>query len=128
MCGIGESRQVEERAGLSRTNGHGRKDEARTCLYASTIKAQHPQLAILVGSMHVEAIYAERMLRAGASGYITKRQPPKELVKAIREVLDNHVYLSKEASEKLLHRFTGKPQPNQSPVELLTDRDLKSLS
>jgi len=65
------------------------------------------------------------MLRAGAGGYITKQQPPEELVKAIRQVLDNHVYLSKEASEKLLQRFSGKLQANQSPLELLTDREFE---
>ena len=57
--------------------------------------------------MHDESLYAERMLRAGASGYITKQQPPEELVKAIRQVLDSHVYVSKEVSESLLRRFSG---------------------
>jgi DNA-binding NarL/FixJ family response regulator len=89
------------------------------------LKALHPQLAILGLSMHEETLYAERMLRAGASGYITKQQPPEELVKAIRQVLDNHVYLSKEASEKLLQRFSGKPRVNQSSLELLTDREFE---
>ena len=51
------------------------------------LKVLHPQLAILANSMHDESLYAERMLRAGARGYITKQQPPEELIKAIREVL-----------------------------------------
>jgi len=89
------------------------------------LKALHPQLAILGLSMHEETLYAERMLRAGAGGYITKQQPPEELVKAIRQVLDRHVYLSKEASERLLQRFSGKPQANQSPLGLLTDREFE---
>ena len=89
------------------------------------LKALHPQLAILALSMHEETLYAERMLRAGAGGYITKQQPPEELVKAIRQVLDHHVYLSREASEKLLQRFSGKPQANRSPMELLTDREFE---
>jgi DNA-binding NarL/FixJ family response regulator len=88
-------------------------------------KALHPQLAVLVVSMHDESLYAERMLRAGAGGYINKQEPPEELVRAIRQVLNHRVYLSREASEKLLQRFTGKPQPNQSPVELLTDREFE---
>ncbi len=89
------------------------------------LKALHPQLAILVVSMHDEALYAERMLRAGAGGYITKQQPPEELVRAIRQVLGGHVYLSREASERLLQRFTGKPLAGQSPMELLTDREFE---
>jgi DNA-binding NarL/FixJ family response regulator len=89
------------------------------------LKAQHPQLAILVVSMHEETLYAERMLRAGAGGYITKQQPPEELVKAIRQVLGNRVYLSPAASEKLLQRFSGRPQANRSPLELLTDREFE---
>jgi DNA-binding NarL/FixJ family response regulator len=89
------------------------------------LKALYPQLAILVVSMHEESLYAERMLRAGAGGYITKQQPPEELVKAIRQVLNHHVYLSREASEKLLQRFTGKAQANGSPIELLTDREFE---
>jgi DNA-binding NarL/FixJ family response regulator len=89
------------------------------------LKALHPNLAILGISMHEETLYAERMLRAGAGGYITKQQPPEELIKAIRQVLDNKVYLSRDASERLLQRFTGKLQPNRSPMEILTDREFE---
>jgi DNA-binding NarL/FixJ family response regulator len=89
------------------------------------LKALHPNLAILGISMHEETLYAERMLRAGAGGYITKQKPPEELVKAIRQVLDNKVYLSRDASERLLQRFTGKLQANQSPMEILTDREFE---
>jgi DNA-binding NarL/FixJ family response regulator len=87
------------------------------------LKAMHPRVVILALSMHDESLYAERMLRAGASGYITKQQPSEELVKAIRQVLDNHVYVSKEMSESLLRRFSGQPQANRSPMEILTDRE-----
>ncbi|MGA2245055.1 MAG: response regulator transcription factor [Verrucomicrobiota bacterium] len=89
------------------------------------LKALYSHLAILVLSMHEESLYAERVLRAGAAGYITKQQPPEELIKAIRQVLDNRVYLSPEASERLLQRFSGKLQVNQSPAEILTDRELE---
>ena len=89
------------------------------------LKALHPNLAILGISMHEDTLYAERMLRAGAGGYITKQQPPEELINAIRQVLDNKVYLSREASERLLQRFTGKLQPNRSPMEILTDREFE---
>ena len=91
------------------------------------LKAMHPHLAILAISMHDETLYAERMLRAGANGYITKQQPPEELVKAIRQVLGNSVYVSKEMSEKLLRRFSGQPVKIQSPMEVLTDREFEIL-
>ena len=91
------------------------------------LKAMHPHLAILAISLHDETLYAERMLRAGANGYITKQQPPEELVKAIRQVLGNSVYVSKEMSEKLLRRFSGQPVKIQSPMEVLTDREFEIL-
>lgn len=87
------------------------------------LKALHPKLVILAISLHDESLYAERMLRAGASGYITKHQPPEELVKAIRQVLDQRVYVSKEVSESLLRRFSSHPQAHVSPTEVLTDRE-----
>ena len=89
------------------------------------LKAAHPHIVILAISMHDESLYAERMLCAGASGYITKQQPPEELLKAIRQVLDNRVYVSKEMSESLLRRFSGKPRENQSQMEILTDREFE---
>lgn len=91
------------------------------------LKAMYPHLAILAISMHDESLYAERMLRAGANGYITKQQPPEELVKAIRQVLDNNLYVSREISEKLLRRFSGQPAKIQSPMEILTDREFEIL-
>jgi DNA-binding NarL/FixJ family response regulator len=89
------------------------------------LKAMHPQLRILGISMHEESLYAERMLRAGANGYITKHQPPEELVRAIREVLANRVYVSKEVSENLLRQFSGQPQKSRSAMENLTDREFE---
>ena len=89
------------------------------------LKALRPELPILAVSMHEETLYAERMLRAGAGGYINKQQPPEELVKAIRQVLANRVYLSPAASEKLLQRFSTPHQSNRSPLELLTDREFE---
>jgi RNA polymerase sigma factor (sigma-70 family) len=89
------------------------------------LKALHPELTVLAVSMHDESLYAERMLRAGASGYINKQQPPEELVKAIRQVLAGRVYLSKDQSERLLQRFSGKPPANRSALDQLTDREFE---
>jgi DNA-binding NarL/FixJ family response regulator len=91
------------------------------------LKVIHPHLAILAISMHEESLYAERMLRAGANGYITKQQPPEELVKAIRQVIGRNLYVSKEVSEKLLRRFSGQAAKFQSPMETLTDREFEVL-
>jgi DNA-binding NarL/FixJ family response regulator len=89
------------------------------------LKAINSNVVILAISMHDESLYAERILRAGASGYITKLQPPEELIKAIRRVLDERVYVSDDVSDNLLRRFSGKPRPDQSVMEVLTDRELE---
>jgi DNA-binding NarL/FixJ family response regulator len=91
------------------------------------LKAMHPRVVILAISMHDESLYAERMLRAGASGYITKQQPPEELIRAIRQVLDKRVYVSKEVSENLLRRFSWQPHGDSSPMKLLTDREFEIM-
>ena len=91
------------------------------------LKAMHPQVVILAISMHDESLYAERMLRAGASGYITKQQPPEELIRAIHQVLDQRVYVSKEVSESLLRRFSWQPSGDLSPTKLLTDREFEIM-
>ena len=72
-----------------------------------------------------ETLYAERMPRAGAAGYINQQESPEELVKAIRRGLDNYLYLSPATSERLWQRVSGKSQANQSPLERLTDRELE---
>jgi len=89
------------------------------------LKALHPRLCILAISMHDESLYAQRMLRAGASGYITKQQPPEELIRAIRQVFRNQIYVSKEVSESVLRHFSGQAQKNRSPLEILTDREFE---
>jgi DNA-binding NarL/FixJ family response regulator len=91
------------------------------------LKALHPELPILAISMHDESLYAERMLRAGANGYITKQQPSEELVRAIRKVLGREIYVSKEMSDKLLRRFSGQTAKMESPMEILTDREFEIL-
>jgi len=91
------------------------------------LKVIDPELRILAISLRDESLYAERMLRAGANGYITKRQPPEELVKAIRQVLNQHVYVSTEVSESLLRRFSFHCPGDLSPIKLLTDREFEIL-
>lgn len=89
------------------------------------IKARDTHARILVWSMHSENLYAERALRAGAAGYITKEQATQQIIEAIRHVLAGKVYLSPAMNEKLLRRaFDGKSL-DQSPIETVTDRELE---
>ncbi|MBN1495954.1 MAG: response regulator transcription factor [Spirochaetes bacterium] len=90
------------------------------------IKARHPDLPALVYSMHDESVFAERVLRAGAKGYVMKDQPPGILLKALRKVLDGNIYFSDAVTTRLLDRLTavGSAAP-QDPVAALTDRELE---
>jgi DNA-binding NarL/FixJ family response regulator len=86
------------------------------------IKRMHsviPALPVLVVSMHDEAVYAERALRAGARGYVMKQEPGKALVAATREVLKGNLYLSKEIQARLLKRLaTGNAESAPSMTGL----------
>lgn len=90
------------------------------------LKIQQESLPVLVLSMHDESLYAERALRAGAQGYITKKAGGKALLQAIREVLAGRIYLSEQMSTKLLQNLAGKrPGKTASPLESLTDREFE---
>ncbi len=89
------------------------------------IQSLHPGLPILVVSMHDEALYAERVLRAGARGYIMKQEGGKKLLEAIRRVLDGHVFVSEKMSARILEVFSGRRADSSSPVERLTDREFE---
>lgn len=89
------------------------------------LKALRPTLPILAISIHDDLLYAERALRAGARGYISKHQPPEELLKAIRQVLAGQIYTSRGFSQTLLQRMSGKAAPVRSPMEILTDREFE---
>ena len=71
------------------------------------IRDRDDQVRILVWSMHSEALYAERALRAGALGYVNKDQATNMIVEAIRRVLAGKVYLSEAMTERMLHRSVG---------------------
>lgn len=90
------------------------------------IKAQGLNLNVLVLSMHDEELYAERALRAGAKGYITKNEASTEVVKAIRCVMMGEVYASKQMTAKLLGRLSQKRVPSDlTGMETLADRELE---
>lgn len=90
------------------------------------LQAMEPDLPTLVLSMHDETLYAERVLRAGARGYVMKQEGGKKLIEAIRRVLDGQISVSEKMSARILEIFSGRAgQSNQSPVERLTDREFE---
>ncbi|MDI6451286.1 response regulator transcription factor [Anaerobaca lacustris] len=90
------------------------------------IKAQFPALPVLTLSMHDEALYAERALRAGARGYIMKQEAPEEVVTAIRRVLAGTTYISQGMAAKMVNKIVAGPgEKNASPVDRLSDRELE---
>jgi len=83
------------------------------------IKAQHPHIAVLVHSMHAEGPVASRMLKAGASGYITKDSEPEQLLAALRKVAAGGRYIGAELAEQLAFgNGAGRPLH-----ELLSERE-----
>lgn len=90
------------------------------------IRAVAPQIPILVISMHEESLYAERVLRAGARGYITKEEGGERLMRAIRHVLSGTIYVSDKMSARILEIFSGGTSVQErSPVEELSDREFE---
>jgi len=90
------------------------------------LKARDEDVCILVSSMHDEALFAERALRAGARGYINKHEDTERLLQAIRHVLGGRVYLSSRMADRLLHRMVGPGDPSErSSIESLSDRELE---
>lgn len=90
------------------------------------IHARWPGLLILVVSMHTENLYAERVLRAGARGYLTKQQATRDILQAIRRVLVGGIYLNETAGAAVLARIAAKPQAEGDTVlDLLADRELQ---
>jgi DNA-binding NarL/FixJ family response regulator len=82
--------------------------------------------AILVLSMHEEPHYAQRALRAGARGYMVKRETTRKVITAIRQVLAGGIYISEALASTLAAQWvTGKGLPRQSAVEELSDRELE---
>lgn len=90
------------------------------------LQAQRPALPILVLSMHDESLYAERVLRAGALGYITKQEATRQVLNAIRQVLSGRIYLSEQMAARMLRKtIVGRKTQVGHPIESLTDRELE---
>ncbi|MGA8739995.1 MAG: response regulator transcription factor [Terracidiphilus sp.] len=90
------------------------------------IRTTNPDLPVLVLSMHDEAIYAERALRARANGYIMKQEATEKVLVAVRRILNGEIYLSDRMSNKMLQRYVGgAPSMIQSRIASLSDRELE---
>jgi len=92
--------------------------------FLKDLKARGIDLPVLVLSMHDEAVYAERVLRAGARGYITKYEASSEVMAAIEQVLNGEVYLSRQMTSRMLGRFAVGKKGEYGDVNSLTDREL----
>ncbi len=91
------------------------------------LQSRMEDLRILVVSRHDETLYAERCIRAGAKGYLMKQEAGDVIVKAIRKVLDDRIFVSEEINERLLQSMAegGRERVMQSPLEVLSDRELE---
>jgi DNA-binding NarL/FixJ family response regulator len=92
------------------------------------LRSRNRKVRILVVSMHDEALYVDRVLRAGGDGYIMKQVDPEEIVHAIRDVLGGHIYVSEEVlastAKVSLKRIS---EPETRPLDQLTDLELNIL-
>lgn len=89
------------------------------------LRAHEIDLPVLVLSMHDESLYAERALRAGARGYITKQEASAKVMTAIRQVLSGEIYLDPRAMRRMVDKVVVKSDDALSPVDRLTDRELE---
>jgi len=88
------------------------------------IRAEFPRMPVLILSMHEEPLYAERALRAGAMGYIIKREAIEKIADAVRDVLSGRRYVSPAISQQLsAHSKEGA----KTLIAELTDRELEVL-
>ena len=90
------------------------------------IRARWPRMRMLVVSMHDESLYAERVIHAGAMGYITKQEATRKILLAIRRVLSGSVYLNERIANRIISRLTARAdRATATPAELLADREFQ---
>ena len=89
------------------------------------LRLEHPHVRALVFSMYDEHIYAERALRAGASGYLMKTEPTRVVVDAVRKIAAGEVYLSQTMATRLMNQMAGGRKARPAfEVDALTDREM----
>jgi DNA-binding NarL/FixJ family response regulator len=91
-----------------------------------SIRCSHPQLPVLILSMHDESVYAERALRAGANGYMMKQEATENVLVAVRRIWGGEIYISDKIASKILRNLAAGPgSAKRSTIESLTDRELE---
>src|SRR5262245_36250870 len=93
---------------------------------ARSLRSRLPASRLLIVSMHPESLYGERALRAGANGYVMKRESGRTLLAAMRRVLAGKTHVSAELNERILRQLSGQaPEAAGPAVERLSDRELE---
>ena len=96
--------------------------------FIKTLRVEHPEVKVLVLSQYDELIFAERTLRAGASGYIMKENATDEVLRAVRKVLAGELYFSDRVASAIVQRtLREKPDSSRVGVERLSDREMQVL-
>ena len=96
--------------------------------FIKTLRVEHPEVKVLVLSQYDELIFAERALRAGASGYIMKENATDEVLRAVRKVLAGELYFSERVAAAVVQRtLCEKPDSSRVGVERLSDREMQVL-
>lgn len=103
---------------LSLENGHG-------LWLIEQVRLASLPTRMLVFSMHDEALFAERVLRAGAMGYLHKHESPERLLAAVRDILAGQLAISPAIAGRLLHRVTAGETGFDDPLQTLTNRELQ---
>ena len=94
--------------------------------FIKTLRVEHPEVKVLVLSQYDELIFAERVLRAGASGYIMKENATDEVLRALRKVLTGDLYFSERVAAAVVQRMLReKPIASRDGVERLSDREMQ---
>jgi DNA-binding NarL/FixJ family response regulator len=94
--------------------------------FIKTLRVECPEVKVLVLSQYDELIFAERALRAGASGYIMKENTTNEVLRAVRKVLAGELYFSERVAEAMVQRvLREKPIASRNGVERLSDREMQ---
>jgi DNA-binding NarL/FixJ family response regulator len=89
------------------------------------LRVLQPRMAVVVLSMHDESLYADRAIRAGARGYLVKKETTKKILLVIREVLDGRLYVSGQFADSILDGFRDGKTHAASAIDTLSDRELE---
>jgi len=90
------------------------------------LKTMHPGIPVLVLSMHDETLYVARVMRAGARGYVNKSESAQKVIEAVRRILEGKLFISEKTAEVMAAGVIGgRPVAGQSPMEILSDRELE---